>query len=133
MVVTPSRFRLSPWLFRSFETNSSKKYEKKNNKKPKNINELESEGSENYFSTSEDEINDIETTHEENYGENYEENLEENFKDNFKENSKKNFEQNFEKNVEDNLEQNFEEKFKKTMKRTWKKNLKSLIWKKIGN
>ena len=43
------------------------------------INELESEKSVNYFSTSEDEINDIETTHQGNYGKNYEENLEENF------------------------------------------------------
>ena len=46
-----------------------------------------SEESENYFSTSEDEINDIE---------NYEENLEENFEDDLEENFEKNFEQNFE-------------------------------------
>ena len=45
---------------------SSKKQKKKNAKKPKNINEFESEESENYFSISEDEINDIETSYEEN-------------------------------------------------------------------
>ena len=42
----------------------AKNKKKKNAKKPKNINEFESEGSENYFSTLEDEINDIETSHE---------------------------------------------------------------------
>ena len=71
----------------------------KNAKKPKNINGFESEESENYFSTSEDEINDIETSHEGNHGENYEENLEESFEEDFK--------QNFKENFEDNLEENF--------------------------
>ena len=88
---------------------SQAKNKKKNAKKPKNINGFESEKSENYFSTSEDEINDIETSHEGNDGENYEENLEENFEDDFEENFEKNFEQNFEDNFEDNLEENFEE------------------------
>ena len=67
------------------------KIKKKNAKKPKSINGFESEESENYFSTSEDEINDIETSHEENDGENYEENLEENFEDDLENNFKKNF------------------------------------------
>ena len=84
---------------------------KKNAEKPKNINEFESEESENYFSTSEDEINDIETSHERNDGENYNENLEKNFEEDFKENSEKNFEQNFKENFEDNFEANFEKKF----------------------
>ena len=77
----------------------AKNRKKKNAKKPKNINGFESEESENYFSTSEDEINDIETSHEGNHGENYEENLEESFEEDFK--------QNFKENFEDNLEENF--------------------------
>ena len=90
---------------------SQAKNRKKNAKKPKNINRFESEESENYFSTSEDEINHIETSHQGNLGENYEENLEENFEKDFEENFEKNFEQNFEENFEDNLEENFEEKY----------------------
>ena len=43
------------------------KNKKENAKKPKNINGFESEESENYFPTSEDEINDIETSHEGNH------------------------------------------------------------------
>ena len=86
----------------------AKNEKKKNAKKLKNINEFENE---NYFSTSEEEINDIETPYEENDGENYEENLEENFEDdledNFEKNLQKNFEQNFEENFDDNLEENF--------------------------
>ena len=85
---------------------------KKNAKKPKNINEFESE---NYFSTSEDEINDIETSHEGNDGENYEENWKENFQDDLEDDFEKNFEQNFEENFEDNLEENFEEKFEENL------------------
>ena len=54
----------------------AKNRNKKNAKKPKNINGFESEES---VSTSEDEINDIETSHEGNHEENYEENLEEIF------------------------------------------------------
>ena len=73
----------------------AKNIKKKNAKKPKNINEFESEESEHYFSTSEEEINDIETSHEGNDGENYEENLEENFEDDLEDNFEKNFEQNF--------------------------------------
>ena len=46
------------------------KNKKKNAKKPKNINGFESEESENYFSTSEDEINYIKTSYEGNDGEN---------------------------------------------------------------
>ena len=60
-----------------------KNKKKKNAKKPKNINGFESEESENYFLTSEDEINEIETSHKGNHGENYEENLEENFAETF--------------------------------------------------
>ena len=84
---------------------------KKNAKRPKNINGFESEESENYFSTSEDEINDIETSHEENHGENYEENFEENFEEDFEEIFEENFEQNSEEYFEDSLEENFEVTF----------------------
>ena len=60
------------------------KYRKeKNIKKKKIITEFESEECENYFSTSEDEINDIETSHEGNDAENYEKNLEEDIEDDF--------------------------------------------------
>ena len=45
------------------QTQARKRY-KKNAKKPKNINEFESKESENYFSTSEDEISDTETSRE---------------------------------------------------------------------
>ena len=79
------------------------KNKKKNAKKPENISGFESEESENYFTTSEDEINDIETLQEENDGENYEENLEGNFQDDLEDN----FEQNFEENFDDNLEENY--------------------------
>ena len=48
----------------------AKNKKKKNAKKPRNINEFESEESENYFSTSKDEINDIETSYEGNDEEN---------------------------------------------------------------
>ena len=84
--------------------NQAKNRKKKNAKKPKNINELESEESENYFSTSENEMNDTETLHEGNDGENYEENLEENFENNFEESFQENFEQNFVENFVDSLE-----------------------------
>ena len=56
--------------------------EKKNSKKPKNITEPECKESENHYSTSEDEINDIKTTHEGNYVGNYKENFEENHEEN---------------------------------------------------
>ena len=75
----------------------------KNSKKPKNITELEIEESENYFSASEYEINDMETTHAGNYGENCEDNCEDNFKGNF--------EEEFEENHEENLEEKFEEPY----------------------
>ena len=65
------------------------KNKKKNAKKPKNINGFKSEESENYFSTSQDKIDDIETSHEESDGENYEENLEENFEDDLEDNMKR--------------------------------------------
>ena len=96
------------------------KNKKKNAKMPKNINGFESEESENYFSTSEDEINDIEISHEGNDGENYEENLEENFEDDLEDDFEKNFEQNFEENFEDNLEENFEEKFEENQEENLK-------------
>ena len=57
---------------------------KKNAKNPETITGLESEESKNYFSSSEDKINDTETSHEGIDGENYEENLEHNFEDNMK-------------------------------------------------
>ena len=98
------------WLFRLFETNSSKKEKKKNTKKPRNITEFESEESENYFSTSEDEINDIETSHEGNDGENYEENFEQYFEENIEDNLEENFGEKFEENHEENLEEEFEER-----------------------
>ena len=71
---------------------------KKNAKKAKNINDLENEEIDNYFSTSEDEINDIETTHEGNYGENNEENLEENFEGILEEHYEEKFKENHEQN-----------------------------------
>ena len=90
---------------------------KKNAKKPKNINGFESEENESYFPTSEDEINDIETSHEGNDGENYKENFEENFEENFGDNLEENFEQKFEENHEENLEEEFEEPyFEKNLK-----------------
>ena len=46
----------------------------------------ESEESEIYFLPSEDEVNDIETKHDRNYGVNYDENLEKNFENNYEEN-----------------------------------------------
>ena len=86
---------------------------KKNAKKPKNINELENEEGDNYFSTSEDEINDIETTHEGNYGENYKENLEENFQGNLEEIYEEKFDENHEKNMKEIFEEPyFKEYFK---------------------
>ena len=99
----------------------ARKRRKKNAKKPRNINELESEESDNYFSISEDEINDIETTREGNYGENCEENLEENFEDNFEGNVENYleeiFEEKFEENHKEKLEVNFEEPyFKENLK-----------------
>ena len=85
----------------------------KNAKKPKNFNELKSEESDSYFLILENEINDIETSHEGNYEENYEENLEENFEQNFEEN----VEEKFEKYQEENLEEKFEEPyFKENLK-----------------
>ena len=93
------------------------KDKKKNTKKQKNINGFESEESENYFSTSEDEINDIETSHERNDEENDEENLEENFEDDFEDNFGENFEEKFEENQEEYLEGKFEEPyFKENLK-----------------
>ena len=84
----------------------AKNRKKKNAKKPTNINGFESEESENYLSTPEDEINDIETSHERN-DENYEAKLEENFEDNLEEN----FEEKFEENQKENLEEKFEEHY----------------------
>ena len=99
---------------------------KTNAKKPKTINGLKSEESEIYFSTSEDEFNDIETTHKGNCGENYEENLEENFKDDFEENFKKNFEQNFEENFWDSLEENFGKNFEENHEENLEKEFEEL-------
>ena len=107
----------------------AKNKKKKNTKKPKIINEFESEESENYFSTSEDEINDIETSHEGNDGENYEENLEENFEDDLEDNFEKHFEQNFEENFEDNLEENFEEKFEENQEEKLEEEFEELYFK----
>ena len=109
----------------------AKNKRKNNAKKPKNINEFESEESENYFLTSEDEINNIETTHEGNDGENYEENLEENFEDHLEDNFEKYFEQNLMKILKTILRKMLKKSLMKTKKKTWKKNLKSLILKKI--
>ena len=83
------------------------KNKKKNTKKPKNINGFESEESENYFPTSEDEINDIKTSHEENFEENFEDNLDENFEEKFEENQEEKLEEEFEEPYfEENLKLN---------------------------
>ena len=89
----------------------AKNRKKKNAKKPKNSDELESEESDRYFATPEDEINDTETKHEENYGVNYKANFEQNFEENFEDNLDENFEEKFEEKFEENQEENLEENF----------------------
>ena len=78
----------------------------------RNITECEGKENENNFSTSEDEINDIESIHGGNCGGHYQENLEGNFVGNSQQNVENNFEKNLEEKFEENHEENLEKMFK---------------------